>query len=172
MSWRAGAEIVTPIFVGLNSLPRVALAPLFIVWFGLGMTSKIVVSLLVVFFVVFFNTYCRHAVDRPELIRAVHVMGATRLHTLRIVVVPAVLQWVFAALRTSVSFALTGAVVASSSGRPAGSAIAWPSLRASSTRPAALRHLLLLGLIGALLVEMAKRVEQHLLRWQPAAPVN
>ena len=171
-SWRAGAEIVTPIFVGLNSLPRVALAPLFIVWFGLGMTSKIVLSLLVVFFVVFFNTYVGMRSIDPELTRAVRVMGATRMHTLRIVVVPAVLQWVFAALRTCVSFALTGAVVGEFVGSTGGLGYRMAVASGVLNSPRLFGILLLLGLIGTLLVEMSKRLEQHLLRWQPAAPVN
>jgi NitT/TauT family transport system permease protein len=165
--WRTVADVVEPLFVGLNSLPRVALAPLLVLWFGLGSTSKIVVALFAVFFIVFFNTYSgARSIDR-ELINTVRVMGASRVQVLRIVVVPAVLQWVFAALRTSVSFALTAVVVGEFVGATAGLGYRMAIASGVLNTPRVFSILLLLGLVGATLVEIAKRVEQRLLRWRP-----
>src|SRR5207253_1152291 len=108
---RGLSETVEPVLVSLNSLPRIAIAPILLPLFGLGIASKIALSFVTVFFVVFFNTYLGIRSVDPELVKAVQVMGGTREHLARFVVLPSVFSWIFAALRTSVSFALTGAVV-------------------------------------------------------------
>jgi NitT/TauT family transport system permease protein len=165
--WRSAADIVEPMFVALNSLPRVALAPVLIIWFGLGVTSKIFLSLFTVFFVVFWNTYLGVRSVDPDLVKALRVMGANRRQLARIVVLPSVVQWVFAALRTSVSFALTGAVVGEFVGSSAGLGYRMNIAAGLLNTPRVFGILLLLAVIGALLVEAAKRVELRVLRWRP-----
>jgi NitT/TauT family transport system permease protein len=166
-SWQSAGEVLEPIRVGLNSLPRVALAPVLVIWFGLGITSKIVVGLLAVFFIVFFNTYIGVRSIDPQLINAVHVMGATRSQTARMVVVPAVSQWVFAALRTSVSFGLTAVVVGEFVGATAGLGYRMAIASGVVNTPRVFAILILLAAVGTLVVESAKYVEQRLLRWRP-----
>jgi NitT/TauT family transport system permease protein len=170
--WRAAANVVEPIFVALNSLPRVALAPVLIIWFGLGVTSKIFLSLFTVFFVVFWNTYLGVRSVDAELVKSLRVMGAQRRQIARIVVLPSVFQWVFAALRTSVSFALTGAVVGEFIGSSAGLGYRMNIAAGLLNTPRVFGILLLLALIGALLVEAAKRVELRVLRWRPVAQLQ
>ena len=167
--WRGVAEVVEPILVALNSLPRVALAPVLVIWLGLGVASKIFLSLFTVFFVVFFNTYLGVRSVDPDLVKAARVMGATRTQIARIVVMPTVFQWVFAALRTSVSFALTGAVVGEFVGATGGLGYRMNLAAGLLNTPRVFAILLMLALIGAALVELAKRLEQHLLRWRPTA---
>jgi NitT/TauT family transport system permease protein len=170
-AWRSAADVLEPIIVALNSMPRVALAPLLVIWFGLGLTSKIVVGLLAVFFLVFFNTLMGvRSIDR-ELISAVQVMGATRLQTMQIVVVPAVMQWVFAALRTSVSFGLTAVVVGEFVGSTAGLGYRLALASGVLNTPRVFSILLILALVGTLLVELAKLAENYLLRWRSATDV-
>ena len=97
--------------VALNAMPRVVLAPLFILWFGLGLTSKVVMVISLVFFVVFFSTYTGiREVDR-DLVSNARILGATPRHMIRHVLLPSALTWIFSSLRTSVGFALIGAVV-------------------------------------------------------------
>ena len=79
------AETVEPVLVGLNSLPRIALAPVLIIAFGLGIASKIFLALFTVFFVVFFNTYLGIRSVDPDLVRAIRVMGGDRWHLARFV---------------------------------------------------------------------------------------
>src|SRR5712691_2034153 len=83
---RSVAETVEPVLVALNSLPRIALAPILLLWFGIGITSKIFLSLFTVFFIIFFNTYLGLRSVDPELLRAVRVMGGGRMHLARFVV--------------------------------------------------------------------------------------
>jgi len=105
------ARVFGPYIVALNSIPRIALVPLVILIFGLGDLSKIATAWLVVFFVVFFNTFeGTRAVDRDQ-IAAARLMGASELTVLRTVVIPSALAWVFASLLPAVSFALIGVIV-------------------------------------------------------------
>lgn len=165
--WRTVAAVFEPIMVALNSLPRITVAPILILWFGLGMTSKVLLSLFTVFFVIFFNTFLGVRSVDPELVKVVRVMGGGQRQVARMVVIPSVCSWVFAALRTSVSFALTGAVVGEFVGSTSG--LGYRMLLA-----AGLMHtervfaiMLLLMVVGVSLVEMSRRVEQYLLRWRP-----
>ena len=166
---RGVADAVEPIFVALNSMPRITLAPVLILAFGLGLPSKVFLSLFTVFFVIFFNTYLGIRAINPELVKAVRVMGGSDLQLMRLVVLPSVFSWIFAALRTSVSFALTGAVVGEFVGSTGGLGyrliIAYGTL--DTNRVYAI--LLVLMAIGVILVEAAKRVEDRLLRWRPTA---
>ena len=105
------AAIFDPVMVLLNALPRVVLAPLFVLWFGLGLLSKVVMAVSLVFFVVFFATYTGvREVDRGVIDNA-RILGASQRDLTRHVLLPSALVWIFSSLRTSVGFALIGAVV-------------------------------------------------------------
>jgi NitT/TauT family transport system permease protein len=105
------AQVFDPFIVGLNSLPKMALAPLLILWFGIGIQMKIVYAGLVVFLLVFFNTYAGVRDVDSDLIDIVRTMGAKRRHILVKVALPSALVWVFTGLRISVAYALVGAVI-------------------------------------------------------------
>lgn len=105
------AAVFDPLMVLLNALPRVVLAPLFVLWFGLGLLSKVVMAVSLVFFVVFFATYTGiREVDR-DLINNARILGASQRDLTRHVLFPSALTWIFSSLRTSIGFALIGAVV-------------------------------------------------------------
>ncbi len=105
------ADIVDPFLMAFYSLPKVALAPLFVLWFGIGMDMKIVLTGTVVFFLVFLNTYTGVRNVSRELVAILSLMGARERHVLLKVVVPSAITWVFAGLRISVPYALIGAIV-------------------------------------------------------------
>jgi NitT/TauT family transport system permease protein len=105
------ARLLDPILVAINSLPKVALAPLFIMWFGIGIGMKIILTATIVFFLVFINTYHGVRNVNPELVDILRLMGARERHIVAKVIVPSALQWVFAGLQLSVPYALIGAVV-------------------------------------------------------------
>ncbi len=165
--WRTVAAVFEPIMVALNSLPRITLAPLLIVWFGLGMTSKVLLSLFTVFFVLFFNTFIGVRSVDPELVKVVRVMGGGAGQVARMVVIPSVCSWIFAALRTSVSFALTGAVVGEFVGSTSGLGYRMLLAAGLMNTERVFAIMLLLMVVGVTLVEMSRRVEQYLLRWRP-----
>ena len=121
------------------------------------------------FFVVFFNTYLGIRSVDPELVKAVQVMGGSRVHLARFVVLPSVFSWIFAALRTSVSFALTGAVVGEFVGASAGLGYRLNIAAGLLDTKRVYLILLILMVFAVTLVEIAKRVEGRLLRWRPSA---
>lgn len=105
------AKLLDPIIMTFYSLPKVALAPLFILWIGIGMDMKIIFTAAIVFFLVFLNTYTGVRGVSRELISILYLMGANELQVLRRVVLPSAITWVFAGLRISVPYSLIGAIV-------------------------------------------------------------
>ena len=112
--------IFLPFLVLFNSIPRVTLVPLFILWFGFTLWSKVVSAVVLVLFVVFFATYDGIKDVDPTLVANVRVMGAKRLDVMRHVLIPSALTWIFSSLRSAVGFSLIGAVVAEYFGAQAG----------------------------------------------------
>ena len=100
-----------PLIVMFNAMPRIALAPLFIVWLGIGLASKVAMVVSLVFFVVFFSTYAGLRDVDVNLINHVRVMGGTRRDLMRHVLLPSALTWIFASLRACVGFAVIGAII-------------------------------------------------------------
>lgn len=165
--WRTAALLVEPAMVAVNSLPRITVAPLLLLWFGLGVTSQVALSLFTVFFVIFWNTYLGIRTVEPELLRVVRVMGGSRLDVGRMVVMPTVVSWIFAALRTSVSFALSGAVVAEFVGSTRGLGYRMTIAAGLLDTPRVFAIMAILGTVAVLLVRGAERVERRALRWRP-----
>jgi NitT/TauT family transport system permease protein len=170
--WRRVSEVIEPVLISLNSLPRIAVAPILLPWLGLGIASKIALSFFTVFFVVFFNTFLGVRSVDPELVKVVQVMGGDRMHLARFVVLPSVFSWIFAALRTSVSFALTGAVVGEFVGASVGLGYRLSLSAGLLDTKRVYLILLILMVFSVTLVEIAKRVEARLLRWRPSAVLS
>jgi NitT/TauT family transport system permease protein len=100
-----------PYIIGLYSIPKIALAPVFIVWLGLGMASKVAVVFVASFFLVFFNTYSGLVSINEELVRLARLMGASWPQTTMRVILPAAADQIFLGLRTAVPYAVIGAVI-------------------------------------------------------------
>jgi NitT/TauT family transport system permease protein len=103
--------LLEPYIKALNSMPRVILAPIFAVWFGLGLWSKIALGITIVFFVVFFNVYQGVREVSPIVLANARMLGATSRQLLRTVYLPSATSWVFSSLHTSVGLAFVGVVV-------------------------------------------------------------
>jgi NitT/TauT family transport system permease protein len=109
--WYRLAEVLDPFLMGFYSVPKIALAPLFILWFGVGTEMKILFVALIVFLLVFLNTYAGVRNVSREQIAILQLMRATEAQILRKVVLPAAFAWVFTGLRLSVPYALIGAIM-------------------------------------------------------------
>lgn len=160
------ARIFEPYIVALNSLPRIALVPLIILMFGLGDMSKIMTAWVIVFFVVFFNTFeGARAVDADH-INAARLLGAGEWRIALTVVVPSTMAWVFAALTPAVSFSLIGVIVGEFIGAEhgLGKLIVEAEARADSTDMMVAMFVLMV--IGVLLALLIRRLQNYLLRWQ------
>jgi NitT/TauT family transport system permease protein len=161
------SRIFEPYIVAMNSIPRIALVPLIILIFGLGDLSKVVTAGIVVFFVVFFNTFeGTRSVDRDQ-IAAARLLGANELTVLRTVVIPSALAWVFASLTPAVSFALIGVIVGEFIGaeRGLGKLIIEAEARANASEM--MVAIFVMMIVGIALSFVVRRVQAYLLRWQP-----
>lgn len=160
------ADIFDPYITAIYSLPKIALAPLFIMWFGIGIESKIAMAAVIVFFLVFLNTYSGVRDVNRIYVDTFKVVGATELQILRHVVWPSATTWVLTGLKVSVPYALIGTVVGEfmSSNRGMGYLIAESS--ALFDTAGVFAGLLVLGTVGAFINSMLKRIEKRLLRWK------
>jgi NitT/TauT family transport system permease protein len=161
------ARVFSPYIIAFNSIPRIALVPMVILIFGLGDLSKVATAWLVVFFVVFFNTFeGARAVDRDQ-IAAARLMGASEFTVLRTVVIPSALAWVFASLLPAVSFALVGVIVGEFIGaeRGLGKLIIESEARANASEM--MVAIFVMMVIGTALALIVQALQSYLLRWQP-----
>jgi NitT/TauT family transport system permease protein len=109
--WQPLYDATEPYVMALYSMPRVALGPLFVVWFGIGLASKIALAVSIVFFVMLINTHMGVTnVDRT-LVNSVRTMGGGGWFMTRKVLLPSTVPWILSGLRISIGFALIGAVV-------------------------------------------------------------
>lgn len=105
------SRLLSPFLFGFYALPKIALAPLLVLWFGLGIESKIALSTVIVFFLVFYNTFTGVREVDQDMIDTVRLMKGRRHQVLWHVVIPSAMSWIFAGLKISVPYALIGAIV-------------------------------------------------------------
>jgi NitT/TauT family transport system permease protein len=104
-------RVVEPYLVVLNAFPKIALAPLYLVWFGIALTLKVAMAFSLVVFVMMLGTFSGFGSVRPEWVHHARLLGASRLQVARAVLLPALLPWIYTSFRLSVGFALMGAVL-------------------------------------------------------------
>lgn len=160
------ADLLEPVMILLNAIPRVILAPLFVIWLGIGLASKLALATILVAVLIFFAV-CNGVrdVDR-RLVERVRILGGGRRVLVREVYVPSVTSGVLGSFKVAVGFAFTGAVVGEfvASSRGLGYLLQF----AQSTYNAALTIALILVIMGVVLglFAAAERLERRLLRWR------
>lgn len=161
------AEIAGPFVTAVNSIPRIALAPIIILAFGIGDASKIATSWIVVVFLVFFNTFeGARSVDR-DYVNAARLLGASEWQTTRTVIIPSTMAWVFASLTPAVSFALIGVIVGEFIGAEFGIGRLIIESEARGEAAGMMVAVFVLMVVGIVLSAGIQRMQAHLLRWQP-----
>ena len=165
---RPVADVLEPIMILLNAIPRVILAPLFIIWFGIDLGSKVALSLVLVAVLIFFSVYSGIREVDQRLVERVRTLGGGRATLLREVYIPSVTAWIMGSLKVAVGFAFTGAVVGEfvASSRGLGYLLSF----AQSTYNAAQTLALIFIIMGFVLVlfTLADRLERWLLHWRYA----
>lgn len=159
-------EVLAPFLAGLNALPRVALAPIFMLWFGIGLASKIVLVFSLVFFIVLINTQAGVKSADEELLRMAKVMGATPRQRFLKVVLPGAVPSIFAGLRLGVIYALLGSVVGEMVAAQAGLGQQVSLYSGTYRTGGVLAVLLVLSLIGIGMNALTLFLERRLLSWQ------
>jgi NitT/TauT family transport system permease protein len=109
--WRFAADIFDPFFTGLNSLPRIALAPLLVIWFGIDMASKVVLAATLVFFLTFLTTLSGIRSVDPALVDLARLVGANQRQIFRHIMLPGAAAWIISGLKLSLPYALIGVIV-------------------------------------------------------------
>ena len=168
--WDRLAHVLDPYVTALNSLPRVALAPLFILWFGIGLTSKVVLAFSLVVFILLVNTHAGAKNVDQDLVIITRLLGATRRQLTLKVILPASIPWIFAGLRLGLAYALIGAVVGEVIVAQAGLGFLIASAAGVFNTTGVFSALIILMLIAMLLSEVMKVAERKLLRWRPQIP--
>jgi NitT/TauT family transport system permease protein len=161
------ADILDPYIVAFNGIPRIALAPLCIIWFGIGPTSKVILVVSVVFFLTFFNTFAGVKSVDAELKNVLRIMGATERQVLMKITLPAIVPWIATGLKISLPYAIVAAVVGEfiAASKGLGYLINYNTSLFSTT--GALGGILILALVVVVCNEAINRAEAYLLRWRP-----
>lgn len=166
LSYRA-SEVLSPYITAANSMPRVILAPIFALWFGLGIWSKVALAFTLVFFIVFFNVYQGIREVNPVLLNNARMLGANRRQLLRYVYLPSATSWVFSSLHTSVGMAFVGAVVGEYLGSANGVGYLILQAEGNFDTSAVVAGIIVLTFCALILDFLVTLGERKLLKWQP-----
>jgi NitT/TauT family transport system permease protein len=166
-TWGQLYKVVEPFVLALNGIPRIALAPLFIMWFGIGITPKIVIAALLVFFIVFMNTVSGIQSASPQLIDLARLMGASRMDVLGKIVLPSALPFIITSLRIVVPTAMIGAIVGEFISAQKGLGFLINRASFEYQTGAAFAGIAVLLAVVVVLNAILSLVESRLMRWQP-----
>lgn len=163
------SAILEPYIKALNSMPRIILAPIFAVWFGLGMASKVALGVTLVFFIVFFNVYQGVKEVSPVVLANARMLGANKKQLLRHVYLPSATSWVFSSLHTSVGLAFVGAVVGEYLGSSRGVGYLILQAEGQFDINTVMAGILVLTCFALVLDAAVGKIEKRLMKWQPKA---
>jgi NitT/TauT family transport system permease protein len=171
--WFARRELLAAVFdpyvKAANALPRVVLAPIFALWFGLGIWSKVALGVTLVFFIVFFNVYQGVKEVSPTVLANARMLGMNDRQLLRHVYLPSALSWMFSSLHTSVGFALVGAVVGEYLGSAAGLGYRIAQAEGVFDVTGVFSGMLVLMVFVIVIDAAVTLIENRLLVWRPNA---
>jgi NitT/TauT family transport system permease protein len=162
------AAVFDPYVKTINSLPRVVLAPIFTVWLGFGIWSKVALGITLVFFIVFFNVYQGVKEVSPAVLANARMLGMSERQLLRHVYWPSALSWMFSSLHISVGFAVVGAVVGEYLGAAAGLGYLIQQAEGIFDAAGVFAGLFVLGVFVIIIDAIVTFVERRLLAWRPA----
>ncbi len=161
------ARLFDPYIKIANALPRIALAPIFTLWFGLGILSKVAFGVTLVFFIVFFNTYRGVREVDPNIFNNARMLGANERDLFRHVFIPSAMSWILASLHTSVGMALVGAVVGEYLGAAKGLGYLIAQAEGVFDTTGVFTGLVVLSIFVLIIDLIVTLVEKSLLKWKP-----
>ena len=162
------AAVFDPYVKMANALPRVVLAPIFMLWFGLGVWSKVALGVTLVFFIVFFNVYQGVKEDSPDVLANARMLGMNERQLLRHVYWPSALSWMFSSLHTSVGFALVGAVVGEYLGAASGLGYLIHEAEGTFDVTGVFAGMVVLSVFVLVVDYAVTLIEGRLMKWRPA----
>ena len=165
---RVLAHILEPIFVGIHGLPLLALGPLFVVWFGIGIKSKIFMATISVFFLVFFNIYAGFKDVDIQLIQTLKLMRASKIQLMTKVILPSCIPWLIASLKAGVGAAVLGAIVGEYLGATAGLGWGIQSAGGYYNITRVIACVIVLMVIMFILNAIVSWIDRKALKWRPS----
>ena len=162
------SALFDPYITAMNAMPRVVLAPIFMVWFGLGIWSKVALGVTLVFFIVFFNVYQGVKEVSPVVLNNTIMLGANRRQLLRYVYLPSATSWVFSSLHTAVGMAFVGAVVGEYLGSARGVGYLIQQAEGAFDINTVFAGILVLTAFALVLDSIVGVIERRLLVWRPS----
>jgi NitT/TauT family transport system permease protein len=163
------AEVFGPYIKAMNAIPRIVLGSIFVVWLGLGTTSKVLLAAVLVFFVVFFNAFQGvREVDR-NFIANVRILGASRLRAIREVVLPSALTWIIASLHVAFGFAIIGAIVGEFLGAQKGLGLVIATAQNQFDPNGVFAAMLIIAVLALTAEWLIGLLERRMLSWRPPA---
>ncbi len=170
LGWvRKLGDLLEPFVLSLYTLPKIALAPLFVLWFGIGATNKIMFSAMLVFFMVFFTTYQGTRQVDQDLVENARLLGASRWGIWTKIAMPYSAVWVFTGLRIGLPYALIGAIVGEFVAADSGVGFRIKEATSFFNTAAVFAGLLVLMAISLVLLGGLRLIERRVLRWQTAS---
>src|SRR4051812_16237378 len=161
------ADIFAPYIKVMNSIPRIVLGSIFILWLGLGLSSKVALAVVLVFFAVFFNAFQgAREVDRNLLANA-RILGASRRQVTRHVVLPSAMTWIIASLHISFGFALIGAIVGEFLGAQKGLGLLISQAQGTFNADGVFAAMVIIAILALLAEGLITLLERRLLAWRP-----
>ena len=161
------SAVFDPYVKAANAMPRVILAPVFFVWFGLGIASKVALGVTLVFFIVFFNVYQGVREVSPVVLASARMLGASPRQLLRFVYLPSAMSWVFASLHNSIGLAFVGAVVGEYLGSSEGVGYLIQQAEGVFDINTVVAGIVVLTAFALALDGIVSLVERRLMVWQP-----
>ncbi|MFF4187425.1 ABC transporter permease [Streptomyces sp. NPDC001691] len=161
------ADVLGPYIKVLNAIPRIVLAPVFLIWFGLGPASKVASAVVLVFFPVFFNAFQgAREVDR-NLVNNARILGASNRRVTLQVVIPSATSWIFTSLHVSFGFALIGAIVGEYIGATKGLGLLVAASQGTFNAAGVYAAMAILAVVALLTEGLLTFAERRLFRWRP-----
>lgn len=163
------SDVFQPFIKVFNAIPRVLLAPIFVIWFGIGLASKVALGVMIVLFIAFFNTYQGVREVNPVVLANARLLKASKLALLRHVYLPSATSFILSSLRVSVGMAVLGAVVAEYLGSSYGLGNRIGQAEGVMDATGVFAGLVILSVFVVVLDGLVDRLEKRLLVWRPAS---
>jgi len=166
------ARVLGPYIKVLNAIPRIVLGSIFVVWLGLGTTSKVALAAVLVFFVVFFNAFQGVREVDPNLLANARVLGASRGQIVRHVVLPSALSWIIASLHVAFGFSVIGAIVGEFLGAQKGLGLVIATAQNTFDPDGVFAAMLIIGIVALTAEALISHAERRILSWRPPRPTE
>ena len=150
------------------AVPRIVLAPLFLIWFGFGISSKVATVVVLVFFAVFFNAFTGAREVDGNVVNNARILGASKRKILTSIVLPSATTWILSSLHTAFGFALIGAIVGEYAGAKHGMGMLIANAQGTFDSAGIYAGMIIVTVVALLAESLITALENKLLTWRPS----